>query len=912
MNPFGLSPFQLLFLNQEISSGTSESNVLRGKAVLRGKVDWEGLRKAVESVLERSLWTRLSIDPDTGKWVMGEELNGRFSQDKIQGSISATGTLWSVALVQTQPNAGELVLHLHHCLGDAHSFTLFWNDVLSIYQGEQPDLEKRIFFAETDPPTPLKHGLNTHFEQVGLGAVVRLGYEIRPHRLQKLREHATRLGVSVTGYLLERLQSTLKSMEQDLEMPLRIGMAVRNRKTKAEKDSFLTQVNFLPLSTNTEEAMDSRVKRLFRSQDYPLIKLLEDNHIDRAFNVLFSYQKEEYDRADQTGFSAEIVFEPSALDENILGIHLLEYGDGNLTVHLDHRTDLASRFYWKSIFRHLVRCITAEVTGSSSKRLVLKPSVLEPQIQHATDFGAGFSSAPDEKIALWISGVSYTFQDIRARVLEHGQSLEKSPRPYEVVRLQVERTLENIVSLLSAWQLGRPVTYHELGDPMLLEEGSTAYVAMTTGTSGANKKVLVRFDGLKSLIGSWQVRFETIGSVHLSLADQRFDVFFGDVLRSLMSGETLVLATEEERLDASRIADLISRHGVTHLESTPSFLQYLVPYLSKETTLKVLICGSEPIKYGFFNWMQSEIPPQTKVFNSYGLTECSIDTAACELKPSPDGRFPVGYPLGDQKISIRTPDKNIKPMGAIGEICIEGTCVGTILDGESSAGIYYTGDLGTICPEEGLTVLGRRSDDMVKVNGRRIPARFIENKASEVMGHVPCVCLAHQQRVILFANGTFDRGKLLSELGKYLSKYQMPDEVFFSKIWPLNQNGKVDRKKLCEFYDQSCKIYIAWEPDGTERERMIHNCLGKIGKPFGAAHESLIAHGWNSIDLLKLSNELNINRMPVPVASFLQHPTIQFVLDQDPLSPSVAQRDAKVDSYDIDDILSVLNDLDLP
>jgi aryl carrier-like protein len=162
---------------------------------------------------------------------------------------------------------------------------------------------------------------------------------------------------------------------------------------------------------------------------------------------------------------------------------------------------------------------------------------------------------------------------------------------------------------------------------------------------------------------------------------------------------------------------------------------------------------------------------------------------------------------------------------------------------------------------------------------------------------------------VLFVYGNTDAQVIRKKLSKILSRYQQPDDYFFCKEWPINQNGKTDRKKLLEFYKLKNKDKKSWQPRENNKEKILFECLNQRKKSFGEAEDTLIAFGWNSIELLSLANELNINGIFVPLTSFIQNPTIDFILktqkDQSRIESSekIAAQD-----FDIDDILSVLNE----
>jgi hypothetical protein len=71
----------------------------------------------------------------------------------------------------------------------------------------------------------------------------------------------------------------------------------------------------------------------------------------------------------------------------------------------------------------------------------------------------------------------------------------------------------------------------------------------------------------------------------------------------------------------------------------------------------------------------------------------------------------------------------------------------------------------------------------------------------------------------------------------------------------------------------------------------------------------LITFGWNSIELLSLANELNMKGVFVPLASFIQNPSISFILSsQENTTDNQTAEDPSTNDFDIDDILSVMNE----
>ena len=160
--------------------------------------------------------------------------------------------------------------------------------------------------------------------------------------------------------------------------------------------------------------------------------------------------------------------------------------------------------------------------------------------------------------------------------------------------------------------------------------------------------------------------------------------------------------------------------------------------------------------------------------------------------------------------------KELKPIGGIGEICIGG--IG-LANGYVNKGImtqekfiknpffpkgklYKTGDLGKWLPSGELVFLGR-SDDQVKINGYRIELGEIEQIVQQ-SGMVQQIVVllrennAHHKYLVgyIVERDLFDKEQLIQYLHGKLPSYMIPN------IWksvpdiPMTKNGKVDKFAL--------------------------------------------------------------------------------------------------------------------
>ena len=111
--------------------------------------------------------------------------------------------------------------------------------------------------------------------------------------------------------------------------------------------------------------------------------------------------------------------------------------------------------------------------------------------------------------------------------------------------------------------------------------------------------------------------------------------------------------------------------------------------------------------------------------------------------------------------------------------------------------IYRTGDYGYFDNDGNLYFSGRR-DNQVKLHGIRVELGDIENAACSVETVEKACAFVVSEKLILYiqAKELPNKRKFNLELRKYIPKYMLPSEIIAVSEFPLNKNGKIDRKKL--------------------------------------------------------------------------------------------------------------------
>ncbi|PZT52322.1 AMP-binding protein, partial [Paenibacillus silvae] len=105
-----------------------------------------------------------------------------------------------------------------------------------------------------------------------------------------------------------------------------------------------------------------------------------------------------------------------------------------------------------------------------------------------------------------------------------------------------------------------------------------AYVIYTSGTTGKPKGVMIEHRSLVNTAAGYrrEYRLDQFPVRLMQLASFSFDVFVGDIARTLYNGGTMVIVPKDDRIDPSRLHHWMERERVTIFESTPALI---VPFM---------------------------------------------------------------------------------------------------------------------------------------------------------------------------------------------------------------------------------------------------------------------------------------------------------------------------------------------
>ncbi|MFL5506039.1 MAG: MupA/Atu3671 family FMN-dependent luciferase-like monooxygenase, partial [Gemmatimonadales bacterium] len=135
----------------------------------------------------------------------------------------------------------------------------------------------------------------------------------------------------------------------------------------------------------------------------------------------------------------------------------------------------------------------------------------------------------------------------------------------------------------------------------------------------------------------------------------------------------MVLEPREAAAEQHALASLIARHGVTHLQCTPSLARLLLsdaPARAGLAALQHLLVGGEALSDPLADELRAAIP-KGRLHNMYGPTETTVWSTMHDVGAD-EHPVPIGRPLANTCVYVLDTRGELVPVGVPGELFIGG------------------------------------------------------------------------------------------------------------------------------------------------------------------------------------------------------------------------------------------------
>ncbi|WP_411851401.1 MupA/Atu3671 family FMN-dependent luciferase-like monooxygenase [Stenotrophomonas sp. LGBM10] len=344
--------------------------------------------------------------------------------------------------------------------------------------------------------------------------------------------------------------------------------------------------------------------------------------------------------------------------------------------------------------------------------------------------------------------------------------------------------------------------------------------------------------------------------------------------------------------------EAITRHAVTHLQCTPSFMRLLLdsePGRQAVAGLDAVLVGGEALPAPL---AQQLAATARSAWNMYGPTETTVWSGATQVT---EAAPTLGGALGGEQIRVLDLDLEQVPSGVAGELYIGGIGVTRgywqrpaltaerflpdPLSRVPGARMYRTGDGARGRRDGAIDFLGRL-DQQTKWRGFRIELGEIEAALEGDPAVTQAVAVVRHDtgappRLVAYvvatgmAQGSAVQDMLRARLQRMLPDYMQPDLLLVLPHMPLTPNGKVNRAAL-PVPDATQLPTREDEPPATDTERAVAQIWSSLlGVESIGRHANFFELGGHSFLLAQMHARLRgMGRRELNVVDLFRNPTI--------------------------------------
>ncbi len=421
--------------------------------------------------------------------------------------------------------------------------------------------------------------------------------------------------------------------------------------------------------------------------------------------------------------------------------------------------------------------------------------------------------------------------------------------------------------------------------PIMVLPQDSAYVIMTSGSTGSPKGVEISHEGAVNTIEDINGKFGiSAGDSVLMVSAIDFDLSVYDLFGMLSAGGRVIVLTEENHKDPDVWLELMERYSLSVWNSVPVLFDMLVTMAEQRgapVDLRLVMLSGD--------WIGLELPRRFYALNRKatvvalgGATEASIWSnyqVVPERLPSDWLTIPYGQPLKNQIYKVMDPWARVCPNYVAGELWIGGAGVAKGYRGDEALTgqkfktdtipWYKTGDSGRMWEDGTIELLGRL-DNQIKIKGYRIETGEVESalmKLPDVANAVVCLSEENGDKVLaayLVAKEKVKEKAKAKEkryvevegvkeaLAACLPHYMIPAVYVWAGELPLTVNGKPDKRQISELLKNRWQKTSFSPPEGELEGQIAKVWQEVLHKKELSRHDNFFKLGGDSLKAVEI------------------------------------------------------------
>ena len=349
------------------------------------------------------------------------------------------------------------------------------------------------------------------------------------------------------------------------------------------------------------------------------------------------------------------------------------------------------------------------------------------------------------------------------------------------------------------------------------------YILFTSGSTGVPKGSVISHKSVISYSKWFSETFDiTSKTIFGSQTPFYFSMSVSDIFSTIINGSTFVIIPKSYFSFPLNLIKFMDEHKVNTIYWVPSALSIVANLKTfdaiKPKYLRKVLFAGEVMPMKPLNIWRKALP-KLMYANLYGPTEltdiCTYYVVNRDFKDNET--LPIGKPCNNCEAIILDENNNESEEG---ELCIKGSILGlgyynnkektdtTFIQNPLNKSfieyIYRTGDIVKYNEYNELIYLSRK-DFQIKHMGYRIELGEIETNINALDGITLCACIydSNNKQIVLFYEGNKLKEEDVNKFAcEKLVSYMRPNKIIKVSKMPYNANGKIDRVKLKEMYEE--------------------------------------------------------------------------------------------------------------